>query len=263
MRALAELLSLERFGVGAPSLGAELEMSDGRSKPAARGRLANERVLADTFDLRFNRSSSTASNWSESTPPVALARMPFSSLGKQLDECLARLGARHRRQARARIALTGNPADAYGRRPGVLASTCTCCVIAPCSLGSAAGGGGVHVRIDGEEPLDIHDDVTYEGANTSGDPPAGEPVRVCRRTTPCNSPPHRCSPSATNSPILGHRLWQETRVELFKQAVTIVRRMNARGARAARVLRSRLAEARARSSRSRRASSCTSRSCRS
>ena len=49
--ALAKLLSRERFGIGAPSLGAELEMS--MVGATCRPRPINERVLADTCDPRF------------------------------------------------------------------------------------------------------------------------------------------------------------------------------------------------------------------
>jgi hypothetical protein len=51
VRALAKLLSRERFGVGAPSLGAELEMSMVGATCSTRP--VNERVLADTCDPRF------------------------------------------------------------------------------------------------------------------------------------------------------------------------------------------------------------------
>ena len=103
MRALAELLSRERFGVGAPSLGAELEMS--MVGATCRPRPINERVLADTCDPRFTVELNRF-NLECNTLPVALAGTPFSSLGKQLDECLTRLRAIASAHD-ARIALTG------------------------------------------------------------------------------------------------------------------------------------------------------------
>ncbi len=52
-------------------------------------------------------------------------------------------------------------------------------------------------------------------------PPAGGPRRVrARSTTRCSSPPARRSPPPGNSPLLlGHRLWEETRIALFRQSV--------------------------------------------
>ena len=84
------------------------------------------------------------------------------------------------------------------------------------------GGEPFHVRIDGEDPLDIHcDDVTYEGANTS--------LQIHLRVNPSkfaavyNAVQLATAPAlavSVNSPtFLGHRLWEETRVALFKQAV--------------------------------------------
>ena len=78
------------------------------------------------------------------------------------------------------------------------------------------------MRIDGEDPLDIHcDDVTYEGANTS--------LQIHLRVNPSkfaavyNAVQLATAPAlavSVNSPtFLGHRLWEETRVALFKQAV--------------------------------------------
>ena len=116
LRALAELLSRERFGVGAPSLGAELEMSMVGAN--CRPRPINERVLADTCDPRFTVELNRF-NLECNTLPVALARTPFSSLGKQLDECLTRLRAIASSARRAHRA-DRHLADAHGRRPGVL-----------------------------------------------------------------------------------------------------------------------------------------------
>jgi hypothetical protein len=78
------------------------------------------------------------------------------------------------------------------------------------------------VHIEGEDRLEIVcDDVTFEGANTS--------VQVHLRVNPgtfartFNAVQLATAPAlavACNSPtFLGHRLWDETRVALFKQAV--------------------------------------------
>jgi hypothetical protein len=78
------------------------------------------------------------------------------------------------------------------------------------------------IRIDGDEPLETRwTDVTPEGANTS--------LQIHLRVPPCRfAALHAAAQIATapavaaagNSPLfLGHRLWEETRIALFKQAV--------------------------------------------
>jgi len=78
------------------------------------------------------------------------------------------------------------------------------------------------IRIDGADPLDVLcDDVTFEGANTS--------LQIHLRVEPAvfaatfNAAQIATAPvlaAAGNSPLfLGHRLWTETRVALFRQAV--------------------------------------------
>ena len=218
VRALAELLSRERFGVGAPSLGAELEMS--MVGATCRPRPINERVLADTSDPRFTVELNRF-NLECNTLPIALARTPFSSLGKQLDECLTRLRAIARAHD-ARIALTGI-------LPTLTAEDLESSAMTNLPRYRALSTGirrlrrePFHVRIDGEDPLDIHcDDVTYEGANTS--------LQIHLRVNPSefgavyNAVQLATAPAlavSVNSPtFLGHRLWEETRVALFKQAV--------------------------------------------
>jgi hypothetical protein len=219
MRALAELLSRERFGVGAPSLGAELEMS--MVGATCRPRPINERVLADTRDPRFTVELNRF-NLECNTLPVALAGTPFSSLGKQLDECLARLRAIARTHD-ARIALTGIlptltaedlESSAMTNLPRYRALSA--------GIRRLRGSEPFHVRIDGQDSLDIHcDDVTYEGANTS--------LQIHLRVNPSkfaavyNAVQLATAPAlamSVNSPtFLGHRLWEETRVALFKQTV--------------------------------------------
>src|SRR6185295_167540 len=77
------------------------------------------------------------------------------------------------------------------------------------------------VAIDGEDPLTLScDDVTLEGANTS--------LQLHLRVAPdafartYNAAQIATAPvlaAAGNSPLfLGHRLWEETRVALFRQA---------------------------------------------
>jgi gamma-glutamyl:cysteine ligase YbdK (ATP-grasp superfamily) len=218
VRALAELLSRERFGIGAPSLGAELEMS--MVGATCGPRAINERVLAGTCDPRFTVELNRF-NLECNTLPVALAGKPFSSLGKQLDECLTRLRAIARTHD-ARIALTGI-------LPTLTAEDLESSAMTDLPRYRALSAGirrlrrePFHLCIDGEDSLDIHcDDVTYEGANTS--------LQIHLRVNPSefaavyNAVQLATAPAlavSVNSPtFLGHRLWEETRIALFKQAV--------------------------------------------
>lgn len=216
--ALAELLARRDFGLGEPSLGAELEMS--MVGEACQPMPNNERVLAETQDPRFTVELNRY-NLECNTLPIALAGAPFSSLGKQLEECLTRLRAIAAAQG-ARIALIGilptlAPADLQSSAMTDL----------PRFRALSAGirrlrRSPFHVRIDGEDPLDIRpDDVTYEGANTS--------LQIHLRVNPAdfsalyNAIQMATAPAlavSVNSPtFLGHRLWDETRIALFAQAV--------------------------------------------
>ncbi|MDP6652361.1 MAG: glutamate--cysteine ligase [Gammaproteobacteria bacterium] len=83
-------------------------------------------------------------------------------------------------------------------------------------------GGAFTVAIEGEETLQLAmDDVTLEGANTSFQVHLRVPAReyadfynAVQLVTPL------VVAMAANSPTLfGHRLWQETRIPLFKQSI--------------------------------------------
>ncbi len=83
-------------------------------------------------------------------------------------------------------------------------------------------GRPIHLVIDGDEPLDItHADVMLEAATTSFQVhlqvPADAALRFYDASLVASAP---VLAAATNSPFLfGHRLWHETRVPLFEQAV--------------------------------------------
>jgi len=218
LAALSELLSRKGFGVGATTLGAELEMSlvgeGGRPSGVNQAVLAK---LADpSFTVELNRF-----NLECNSRPVALAGRPFAALQHEFDENLARV----RRAAKA-----------YGARVALIGILPT---LTPADLERSAmtdlpryralstrirelRGKPFRLRIEGEDRLDIEcDDVTYEGANTS--------LQLHLRAAPgdfvalYNAIQLATLPAlaiASNSPtFLGHRLWDETRIALFKKAV--------------------------------------------
>lgn len=85
-------------------------------------------------------------------------------------------------------------------------------------------GKPIELRIDGPEPIDLlHDDVMLEAAATSFQ--IHLKVSVAESTAVYNASKMLSAPMvavAANSPLLfGHRLWQETRIPVFEQAVSV------------------------------------------
>lgn len=219
LAALAELLARPRFGEGPATLGAELEVNlvDGRGRP----RPLNREVLADSVDPRISLEIDRF-NLEINTRPVALAGHGFSALAEELSDALAetnRAASRHgARVATIGILPTLKPSDL---RPGALTDVPRYRAL---SAGTRRirGGRPFHVRIEGADTLDVEaDDVTLEGANTA--------FQLHLRVAPSDfARTYNAAQIAvpvvlalsTNSPIfLGHRLWDETRIALFPQAI--------------------------------------------
>lgn len=217
LEALEALIERPGFGVGASSLGAELELFlvDARGYPFP----GNRAVLAKTFDERVGVEVDKF-NLECNARPVALAGSPFAGLSDQLTGALAAV----------RVA-----AHAHGARPAVIGILPT---LRPSDLQAHALTDLIRyralsasirrlkqepfrIRIDGDEPLAVDwNDVTAEGANTS--------LQIHLRVDPgrfadlYNAAQLATAPVLAvsgNSPLfLGHRLWHETRVALCKQS---------------------------------------------
>jgi gamma-glutamyl:cysteine ligase YbdK (ATP-grasp superfamily) len=215
---LARLLERPGFGVGPRTVGAELELFlvDGVARPlpcneAIRAAVDDPRVTVelDRFNLELN------------TSPALLAGRPFGALGGELNVLLDRVADAARRHA-GRPALIGilptlRLADFD---PGVMTD-------APRYRALNSGLRRLRqdlfrIRIAGEDPLELASgDVGLEGANSS--------FQVHLRVDPAdfartyNAIQLATAPALAvsgNSPtFLGHRLWEETRVALFKQSV--------------------------------------------
>lgn len=216
--ALAIVLARPHFGVGAPTLGAELEVS---LVDAAGGPLGlNRTLLRETLDPRVTLEVDRF-NLELNTCPIALAGRPFAALGHELASGLGELGrvaaAHGGRVATIGILPTLVAADLDAR---ALTDSCRFRAL-------AAGLKALHHRpfrlaIDGDEPLALDaDEVTMQGANTS--------FQVHLRVAPAdfarvyNAAQIAIAPAlavAGNSPLfLGRRLWEETRIALFRQSV--------------------------------------------
>ncbi|QRK09120.1 glutamate--cysteine ligase [Archangium violaceum] len=224
-RRLAESLEvlrtvLERpgFGVGPRTIGAELEMFlvDAAGFPLP----VNRQVLSQTVDPRVTVEIDRF-NLEVNLRPGPLAGRPFTALREEFESALAEVRRAAATQG-ARVAVTG-----------ILPT------LREADLGSASLTGmpryralsaairnrrqePLRVVIKGEDSLTLEwDDVSLEGANTSlqyhlrVDP--ADFARMYNAAQLATAPVLAVS---SNSPFLvGRRLWDETRVALFRQAV--------------------------------------------
>lgn len=218
LRALAALLERDEFGAGASSLGAELELYliDEHGKVAP----INKQVIADCNDPRLQPELNRF-NLEYNVDPVATRGVPFSILEQRIDSAISALrdsAARHR----ARVIATGILPTLESGDLGTDAMTDE-----PRYRALAAGltsmrNGPFSVDIDGQDPIELtNESVTLEGANTS--------LQVHWRVDPKQfadtfNAVQMATPLAlaigANSPLLmGHRLWDETRIALFKQSI--------------------------------------------
>jgi len=218
LEALSQVLARPGFGEGPLSIGAELELflidEGGCPLPL------NQAVLRETVDPRLTVELDRF-NLECNLRPAPLAGRPFSALAHEIDDALAEL-SRAAGTLSGRLALIGILPTL---RPEDLQSTAMTDSARFRALSASLlklRGEPFRVRIDGLDSLDVRcDDVTLEGANTS--------LQVHLRVAPSefvdvyNAVQLATGPAlavAGNSPtFLGHRLWEETRIALFKQAV--------------------------------------------
>ncbi len=217
-RDLHGVLAQPGFGEGDRTLGAELELCiidrDGNALPVNRALLAQSldphlTVEIDRFNLEYNLT------------PVASRGAPFAALQMELHNALAAIN-------RTAMAFDGRVVP-VGILPTLTERDLTLGALTDLPRYRALNEGlqrmrhaPFEVRIDGEDPLTLNaKDITLEGANTS--------FQVHLRVTPAEfadwyNAAQLATPVAlaiaSNSPIfLGHQLWDETRVALFKQSL--------------------------------------------
>jgi len=217
LHALSELLARPGFGVGPTTIGAEVELdlvdADGRPAPI------NREVLAETRDPRVTHEVDRF-NVEVNSCPLALAGRPFTALADELGDALQEVGRAAALHGARTIAIgilpTLREADLHGaltERNRYRALSAALRRLRP---------DGFSLHIEGEDALAIVvDDVTFEGANTS--------FQLHLRIDPdafaahYNAAQLAMAPAlavAGNSPLfLGRRLWDETRIALFRQSV--------------------------------------------
>jgi len=218
LQALELLLARPDFGVGPSTLGAELEMSlvDGQGRAlcfnkALLGADHSPQLQAELncFNLEYNLSF------------VNTKGKPFARLEAEMSGALEAL-ARQVGEFGGRIAAAGILPTL---RPEDLDSSAMSDIPRFQALSNTIRqlrGGSFKIRIDGPEPLSCSaNDVTLEGANNSFQlhfrVPPDEFIgtfNALQMVTPL------AVAIGANSPIfLEHRLWEETRIALFRQAV--------------------------------------------
>lgn len=217
--ALEQIAARPGFGEAPLSLGAEVELDlvDEQECPCPK----NQEVLRgignphltlelDRFNLEINST------------PVAFAGAPWSALGAELTETLAVIEAAAQQQGAHVIPI------------GILPTIAAADLEPPALTNSRryrALSAGVRrlrhaspfaIRIEGTDRLELDwDEVTLEGANTA--------LQIHLRVPPAryaafyNAAQIATAPAlaiAGNSPLfLGKRLWDETRIALFRQSI--------------------------------------------
>ncbi|MDP3936940.1 MAG: glutamate-cysteine ligase family protein [Deltaproteobacteria bacterium] len=216
---LRELLRRPGFGKGPATLGAELEffLVDETGRPLS----LNQAVLAEMTDPRFTTELNRF-NLECNLTPSPLAGSPFTALGQEIRSALAEarraVGRHGGRIATIGILPTLRPEDL---QRGAMSDVPRYRALSA-GLQRLRGGAPFEMDIHGDDVLQVScDDVTFEGAGTS--------FQVHLRVDPAefaglyNAAQVATAPVlsvAGNSPtFLGRRLWRETRVALFKQAI--------------------------------------------
>jgi len=215
---LGELLERPGFGVGPVTLGAELELFlvDGAARPLQH----NQAVRAAAADARVNLELDRF-NLELNATPTLLAGQPFTALGEELRLLLGRV-------AEAARAHGGRPV-LVGILPTLRRADLGARVISDLpryrALNSRLRGlhhDPFHLRIAGADPLELaSDDVALEGAATSFQVHLRvDPDAFARSYNAAQAATAPVLAVAGNSPtLLGHRLWEETRIPLCKQSI--------------------------------------------
>ncbi|MBA3452279.1 MAG: glutamate--cysteine ligase, partial [Deltaproteobacteria bacterium] len=219
LEALRELMARPGFGVAPLSVGAEVELDliDSSGDPFPRSRELLARIKDPRVTLEIDRF-----NLEINSTPVPLAGSPFTALGIEIDELLEKIAGV--------AAGDGAQPIAIGILPSLHAMHLQSSALITDRMRYRAMGAGLRrlkqapfqISIEGTDRLEIEcEDVTVEGANTS--------LQLHLRVPPQDfAAMHHAAQIATapvlavagNSPLLlGKRLWEETRIALFRQSV--------------------------------------------
>lgn len=215
---LRELLERPGFGEGETSIGAEVELhlADAAGEPAC----VNKAVLAAVDHPRCTLETD-AFNFELNSAPQPLAGQPFTRLNHDLSSLLSSVrGAAAAEGARLVLAGTLPTLTVAHLQAGVLSDAPR--YRAMSRILRERRGEAFAVRIEGREALHAEcDDVALEGATAS--------LQVHLRASPAAFPNLYNAAQLAAAPLLaatgnspyfdGKRLWEETRIALFKHAV--------------------------------------------
>ncbi len=218
IQALERLLKSPGFGAGKTTLGAELEVYivDQHGRPLCRNQEIQQSIGDPQLTLELNRY-----NLEYNLSPVAAQGQAFTAIENEIHQVLATLNqaaaAHQGRIIPIGILPTLTEAD-FG--PSQMTSTPRYHALV--ARLKQRRKGKFHIDIEGTPPLRMEfDDVTTEGANTS--------LQIHLRVPPDRfaatynavqlATPLVLGLSANSPTFLGHRLWQETRIPLFKQSI--------------------------------------------
>jgi gamma-glutamyl:cysteine ligase YbdK (ATP-grasp superfamily) len=218
LTALRELLQRPGFGRGPQTIGAELEVNivdaRGRALPV------NRRILADSIDSRLQLEIDRF-NLEYNLEPISSRGEPFSALERQLTEAL--------RSMNEAAAKHGGEVITIGILPTLTRADLDHEALTdlPRYRALAAGmrrlrNAPFQINISGEDHLvTVSDTVSLEGGNTSFQVHLRvDPERFADSFNAAQLAAPLVLAVTANSPLfLGHRLWDETRIALFKQAV--------------------------------------------
>jgi gamma-glutamyl:cysteine ligase YbdK (ATP-grasp superfamily) len=216
--AMGRLLERPGFGTGPATVGAELELClvDGQGRALPR----NQEVRAETADPRVVLEIDRF-NLELNLTPAPLAGRPFAAMASELGQALGIV--------RRAAAWHGGRLVMVGILPTLRPEDLQLAALSDAPRYRALNHGlrrlrqePFQIRIDGADPLELAaDDIGLEGANTS--------FQVHLRVDPDRFADHFNAAQLAIGPVLavagnsptfcGHRLWEETRVALFKQAI--------------------------------------------
>ncbi|TNE80234.1 MAG: glutamate--cysteine ligase, partial [Gammaproteobacteria bacterium] len=218
LEALDTLLKRPGFGEGEASIGAELELYllDHDGVPIPHNLEVQEAFQDPSLTLELNRY-----NLELNFSPVLAAGAPFSAMQQQILDNMSRLDRLMQRWEGRVLPIGILPTlreTDFG--PRVMTDLPRYRVLAEAVKLGRDNSCGIH--IEGQDSMHlVHDDVTLEGACTSFQVhyrPATQDLVSLWNATQLIAP--LMVGVAANSPLLlGHRLWQETRVPLFCQSI--------------------------------------------
>ncbi|MFY0564581.1 glutamate-cysteine ligase family protein [Archangium lansingense] len=219
LEALRQVLARPGFGVGPRTIGAELEMFlvDAAGYPLP----VNRQVLGQTMDPRVTVEIDRF-NLECNLRPGPLAGRPFTAMREEFESALAEVRRAAATQG-ARVVVTGILPTLREKDLGSGAMTALPRYRAlSAAIRRRRREEPLRVVIGGEDSLTLAwDDVTLEGANTSLQYHLRvDPADFARMYNAAQLATPVVLAVSSNSPfLLGKRLWDETRVALFRQAV--------------------------------------------